>query len=179
MLDLKINFEMKKVKLINFINLTDEEKEMIRKWRNNKNIRKLMFSDHIISAEEHSNFIVKLKEDNKNFFWLVKNNEEPIGVISLNRTDFANKNAYLGLYVNPDYKVLGAGQILMGCIKKLAFDKINLHGLRLEVIDGNERAKNFFKKSGFTEEGRLKDFVIKDCRWQDVIVMGILNKNKV
>jgi UDP-4-amino-4,6-dideoxy-N-acetyl-beta-L-altrosamine N-acetyltransferase len=177
MLDFKNNFEFGDVKIINFLNLTNEENEMIRTWRNNTNVRKFMFSDHIILPQEHYTFILKLKDDNKNFFWLVKKNEEYVGTISLNRIDFNNGNAYLGLYANPDNKVSGAGQILIGCLKKLAFNVANLHSLKLEVIDTNERAKLFFKKSKFSEEGRLKDFVNKSGKWYDVIVMGILNSD--
>jgi UDP-4-amino-4,6-dideoxy-N-acetyl-beta-L-altrosamine N-acetyltransferase len=138
-----------------------------------------MFSDHVILPQEHYDFMVKLKDDNKNFYWLVKKNEKSIGIISLNRTDFNNGNAYIGLYANPDNKVSGAGQILIGCLKKLAFNVANLHSLKLEVIDSNEHAKLFFKKSGFDEEGILKEFVIKNGKWHDVIVMGVLNSDTV
>ncbi len=29
---------------------------------------------------------------------------------------------------------------------------------------------------GFEEEGRLREFVFKDGRWKDVIVMGMIKK---
>jgi sialic acid synthase SpsE len=45
-----------------------------------------------------------------------------------------------------------------------------------EVIETNERAISFYKKTGFSEEGRLKEFVFKDGRWLDVIVMGIIGE---
>jgi UDP-4-amino-4,6-dideoxy-N-acetyl-beta-L-altrosamine N-acetyltransferase len=179
MLDLKNNFEFGDAKIINFLNLTNEEKEMIRIWRNDENIRIFMFSDHLITFDEHGSFIKKLGDDSNNFYWLVKKNDEYVGIISLNRIDFTNRNAYLGLYANPDNKVSGAGQILIGCLKKLAFSIANLHSMKLEVLNSNKRAINFFEKSGFNNEGRLKDFVIKRGEWQDVIVMGILNGDKV
>lgn len=176
MISLKSDFELEKFKIINFVNLNPEEIEMIRNWRNNENIRKMMLSDHIISPEEHSNFIDNLREDNKNFYWVVKTGEESIGTISLNKVDFKNKNAYLGIYANPDHKLPGAGNILIENLKKLAFSKANLHTLKLEVIDKNERAINFYKKSGFLDEGRLKEFIFKDDRWYDLIIMGVINK---
>jgi len=60
------------------------------------------------------------------------------------------------------------------CFKELAFDITHLHTLRLEVIADNERAVNFYKNFGFCEEGRLKEFVFKDGKWCDVIVMGMI-----
>ncbi len=179
MISLRSDFEVETFKIVNFVNLNREEIEMVRNWRNNENVRNMMLSDHIISPEEHSNFIDKLREDNKNFYWIVKKGEESIGTISLNRVDLKNRNAYLGIYVNPYHKLPGAGNILIENLKKLAFSKANLHTLKLEVIDKNERAINFYKKSGFMDEGRLKEFIFKDDRWYDLIIMGAINRIEV
>jgi len=170
---------LSEVTCINFLNLNDQEKEMVRAWRNNESIRKWMYQDHIITKEEHSNFIRNLKEDNKNLYWLLKNiSDEYIGVISLNRIDFRNKNAYLGIYSNPESK-LHAGKMIVSSLKELISNVIPLHTLKIEVIENNERAINFYKKSGFNEEGRLKEFILKDGKWHDVIVMGIINSSVV
>ncbi len=176
-MDLKRNFELGDVLLINFLNLNDEEKEIIRDWRNHEDIRKWMYSDHIISLEEHINFIEGLKKDNKKFYWLAryKDGWYP-GVISLNRLDVRNNNGYLGIYTNPELS--GTGSLLIECLKKVSFDIAHLHTLKSEVIETNLRAINFYKKSGFSEEGRLKEFVFKDGKWQDVIAMGIINRNE-
>jgi UDP-4-amino-4,6-dideoxy-N-acetyl-beta-L-altrosamine N-acetyltransferase len=174
-MDLRKNFKLKNIMLLNFINLNDEEKETVRKWRNHEDIKKWMYSSHIISTEEHAVFMEGLKKENKNFYWLARlGSKEYLGIISLNRLDTANKNAYLGIYTNPD-SANGAGHMLIDCLKTLAFDIANLHTLKLEVMETNERAINFYRKAGFSEEGRLKEFVFKDGKWLDVIVMGIIN----
>ncbi|MDW8097566.1 MAG: GNAT family N-acetyltransferase, partial [Aquificaceae bacterium] len=56
----------------------------------------------------------------------------------------------------------------------LAFEVAKLHTLKLEVIEDNERAISFYKRMGFVEEGRLREFVFKEGRWKDVIVMGMV-----
>lgn len=174
--NLKKNLDFGDVIFKNFINLTEKEMILVLEWRNHVSVRKEMYQDHIISIEEHSKFIEKLKYDNKNYYWILKTkNGDCMGTISLNRVDFRNKNAYFGMYSNPSTK--GAGSLLIECLKKLAFDIAELHTLKLEVIDSNERAINFYKKSGFIEEGRLKEFVFKDGKWHDVVVMGILNSD--
>lgn len=171
--NLRGNIDIGDVTLRNFINLTTEEMEMILEWRNHEDIRKWMYSDHIISKDEHFRFMEGIKQDNKNFYWLVKNKEGYVGVISLNRIDLKNKNAYIGIYSNP--KLSRVGGLLMECLKKLAFDTANLHTLKAEAIWTNKHAIDFYKKSGFSEEGRLKEFIFKNGKWQDVIVMGIIN----
>lgn len=177
-MNLRGDFELGDILLINFLNLNDKEKEIVREMRNHDDVKKWMYSDHIISNEEHARFIEGLKKDNKNIYWLAryKSGGYP-GVISLNRVDISNKNAYLGIYTNPCNVKRGAGYVLIECLKVLAFAKADLHTLKLEVIENNKRAVSFYKKAGFCEEGKLRDFVFKDGRWSDVIVMGIINKN--
>jgi UDP-4-amino-4,6-dideoxy-N-acetyl-beta-L-altrosamine N-acetyltransferase len=133
-----------------------------------------MYSDDIISLQDHINFINDLKENYRNYYWLVKMEETYIGVISLNRIDFKHQNAYLGIYANPFLVSKGKGELLIKCIKKLAFDYANLHTLKIEVMDTNEKATNFYKKAGFREEGRLKEFVSRNGEWHDMIVMGVI-----
>jgi len=114
-----------------------------------------------------------LQEDGKNLWLMMHKKGEYLGVLSLNKIDFRNKNAYLGLYSNPDLS--GVGVFLMNCLKHIAFNIADFHTLKAEVIETNKRAIDLYKKSGFSEEGRLKEFVFKDGRWLDVIVMGIIN----
>ena len=91
------NLCFENINLINFINLTSEESEIVRAWRNHENIRKYLFQDHAISLEEHQGFLKRLKSDCKNIFWLAKNKDgKYLGVISLYKIDRINKNAYLG-----------------------------------------------------------------------------------
>ena len=176
MMNLKENFAFNGILLKNFINASIEEKEMVRERRNDESIRKWMYSDEIISQEEHYNFIENLQKDNKNFYWITYKDEEFIGVISLNNINIKNKNAYLGIYSNPFCEMKNKGSLLINCLKKVAFDIVELHSLKLEVIENNKNAVDFYKKMGFEEEGRLKEFVFKNGIWLSVIIMGIINR---
>lgn len=162
-------------RLLNFLNIAASEKELVRSWRNNLKVRKWMHGGHIISKREHGIFLKRIKTDKNNFWWLVYSVDSPIGVTYLTRCDFHNKSAYLGLYTNPCLK--GAGKVLMEALKKIAFGVFKLHSLRLEVLSNNDKAIGFYKKQGFKEEGRLKDCVLRNGKWIDILVMGILGKD--
>jgi UDP-4-amino-4,6-dideoxy-N-acetyl-beta-L-altrosamine N-acetyltransferase len=174
------NIRIGKMELVNYRNLTDQEKEMIRMWRNHEAIRKWMYTDHTISAEEHKRFFEKALGDTFNFYWLLKNEDNDyLGIISLNRISFRNRNAYFAIYSNPYTKMHGVGQLLVRCVIEIAFKIAKLHTLKLEVIEDNVRGVNLYRKMGFQIEGRLKDFVLKDGIWKDAIVMGMLGNNAV
>ena len=174
LINLKKNFDVGSTNAKSFLNISSEERKMVLEWRNHENVRKWMYSDKIISRMEHADFLSELAEDDENIYWMVGDNDGNfLGTISFNRTDFKHKHAYLGIYSNPFNDIKNKGHLLIQCVKKLAFEIAGLHTLKLEVISNNQKAINFYKKSGFSEEGRLKEFVFKDGQWYDVIIMGI------
>lgn len=162
--------------MVNFVNLSKKDQELVRKLRNSSKIRKYMYSGKYISRKEHLLFINELKNDNKNYYWLVKcGDNENIGVIYLNRLDLNNKHAYLGIYADNNCPLTHKGSRLMDCLKYVSFGLLRLHTLKLEVLKGNYGAITFYKKEGFNQEGDLKEFIYKENKWQDVIVMGLIS----
>jgi len=174
--ELKKDIVMKNLILKSFIKLSSGEREIVRTLRNDILVRKSCYSDHFISAKEHINFIKKLKVDNQNFYWLVKKGSNYIGVISLNKVDFENRNAYLGIYSNPELK--GMGCLLINCLKEITFNMLHLHTLKLEVIKDNKKAISLYRKSGFQKKGELKDFILKNGKYKNVILMEMINKDE-
>jgi UDP-4-amino-4,6-dideoxy-N-acetyl-beta-L-altrosamine N-acetyltransferase len=172
---IKENINIEHYNLINFINLTEQESEMVRNWRNNESVRKWMYNDNEISIGEHRNFINLLKNYNEKAYWLVKIDKEYVAVLDLLNINWQYRRAYFGIYANPESRTAGIGRILDNLADKIAFEILNLHSLKLEVLETNERVINLHKKMGFTIEGKLKDYVFKDGKWLDVLTMGKIN----
>jgi UDP-4-amino-4,6-dideoxy-N-acetyl-beta-L-altrosamine N-acetyltransferase len=173
---LRRDFEFESYSIINYINLSDAEIEMVRTWRNHETIREVGYTEHNISSAEHKDFFRKLKSDDHNFYWVMKENDKCLGALHIVRVDSKHRNGYLGLYMNPYIHKPGIGTLLIKYLIKLSFEIAKLHALKLETIEGNIPAIKLFNKMGFKEEGRLKEFVYKDGKWKDVLVMGITNK---
>jgi UDP-4-amino-4,6-dideoxy-N-acetyl-beta-L-altrosamine N-acetyltransferase len=164
------------LKLVNFVSLSEDEREMVRRWRNHDSIRPLMYQDHIISREEHAAFLSALESDRRNLYWLVSDTG-PLGVVSLNRIDWRNRHAWLGIYADPARAGRGSGKRLMEALSHVAFDLLGMHTLKLEVLEGNDRALRFYEFAGFREEGRLKEYVLRDGTWHNMIIMGIVRSS--
>ena len=172
------NYEVIKVgeyDLINFTKLDELEIEMVRRWRNNPKVRMWMYNDRVIGREEHNRFIESLKKLDEKMYYIVKKGSTYIGVLSFTSINWQHRRAYFGIYTNPELRISGVGSNLMKLALYVAFKVFNLHSLRLEVIENNTKAINLYKKFGFKEEGRLKDFVWRKEKWLDVIVMSIIN----
>lgn len=169
------NLEIDNFTLINFINLNSLELEMVRRWRNSETIRKWMYNEHIISEEEHKKFINSLKNSKDKVYWLVKKEDLPIGTLSFVNINWYHRRAYFGMYANPEKYSKGIGRNLLFLAIHVGFKLLNFHTLKLEVIEDNNTAISLYRKFSFKEEGRLKDFVYKNGKWKDVIIMGMVN----
>ncbi|HIQ50775.1 MAG TPA: UDP-4-amino-4,6-dideoxy-N-acetyl-beta-L-altrosamine N-acetyltransferase [Nautiliaceae bacterium] len=161
-----------KIKLINFINASLEEKKMILRWRNHPHIRKWMYNQKEISLDSHLNFIESLKSSKNKIYFLVKMDKEYIGVIDFTNIDYKNKSTYFGLYSNPYSKVPGIGRILEKIAIDYAFNTLNMNALKLEVFEDNKIVINLHKKFNFKQTGE------KIVNNKKVIVMELKNENR-
>lgn len=146
----KPRLELGGMTLCNFHSLAGREAAMVLRWRNSAGVRRWMYSDAKITPAEHAAFRRRLKEDASNGYWLVKGpGRRWAGVVYLNRIDQAAGRAWLGIYTNPESDAPGKGPALMEALERLAFRKLGLKRLRLEVFATNLRAVSFYRSRGF------------------------------
>ena len=137
--------------LINFVDLTLDEKKIILSWRNHSSIREWMYNHDEITLENHLAFIESLKLFTNKLYFVVKQNTHFIGVIDF--TKIEKEKCDFGLYANPFEKTLGIGTILMESGIRYAFDSLKISKLQLEVFENNTKALHLYKKFGFYESG--------------------------
>ena len=139
---------MKDIKLINFIDLSQEEKMMILEWRNRLDIQKWMYTQNDISLEDHLDFIDSLKTIKDKLYFLVKKDNIYIGVIDFTQIK-SNESLVVGNYANPNLK--GYGKILLETIIYFSFEILKVEKIFSEVYFENERAFSLYKIYGFKE----------------------------
>lgn len=145
------------IKLINFIDLTQDETEMVLEWRNHIKVRKMMYNQHIITLAEHLYFINHLKNEPNMHHFLLKG-EEYLGVINF-------KENHFGLYANPQRK--GVGKTLMREVIHYGFQHLKLKSLIAEVFENNPQAIALYKKFHFKPIGQDKN----------ILTMELINDN--
>jgi UDP-4-amino-4,6-dideoxy-N-acetyl-beta-L-altrosamine N-acetyltransferase len=160
--------------LYNFHSLKPREAGLVLGWRNSPGVRKWMYSAVKITPEDHAAFRRRLKSDRENGYWLVKGPGRGwAGVIYLNRIDRAAKRAWLGIYANPESGVPGKGAALMEALEWLAFVRLGLDKLALEVFATNLKAIAFYLRRGFRAKRLLKERVKRGAGRVDVKVMEL------
>lgn len=146
---------------------------MVRTWRNAPTVRASMYTQHIISAQEHQKWwdAQSGRQDRVHLIHLHNNN--PLGYISLTDITLQHKRCSWGLYTAPDAPK-GTGFAMCAEAILFAYANIGVHKICCEALGNNTRAIHLYKKLGFQEEGILRDHVWLNGTKQDVIVMGLL-----
>ena len=105
----------------------------------------------------------------------LKDEKEPVGVISLMNASDANASADLSIILGPsEERNQGYGADAISTLLDYAFGELELHRVGLSVFEFNEPAVSTYEKLGFRKEGRYREAVKRDETFHDAILMSIL-----
>jgi RimJ/RimL family protein N-acetyltransferase len=105
----------------------------------------------------------------------VKDEDEPVGVISLMNISEANESAELSVIVgHPDDRHRGYGTEAIELLLRYAFEELGLNRVALSAFDFNGEAIAAYEKLGFAVEGRYRQAIKRDSRFHDAILMSIM-----
>lgn len=133
------------------------------------------------NAEENRRFVcqwpkekhLKAINDPDKRHFIFKCNEQYIGYAILQ--NMLNEHRTIDLYrIVIDQKGQGFGHKALQLIKEFAFNENQAHRLRLNVLDYNQKAYDFYLKDGFVQEGVLRECVLMDNQFYSLIVMSML-----
>ncbi len=153
--------------------ITENDLREILDWRNEPEVRKNMYTSHEISWEEHLNWYKKLLSDDSRICLKCIHDNSTLGIVNFIGLSKENMNAFWGFYAKVDAP-RGAGVIIEYEALQYAFETLNLHKLNCEVIAFNKTVLNMHKKTGFVQEGILRDFHFDREKYVDVIRFGML-----
>jgi RimJ/RimL family protein N-acetyltransferase len=102
-----------------------------------------------------------------------------IGGCQLHFIDRFHRRCDLGIALGRDYWGKGYGQDALRVLVDYAFTHLDMRRLGLRVLAHDERAIGAYKKAGFVEEGRLREYSLFEGRPRDDLLMGILRDDAV
>ena len=160
------------IELINFTDMTLDEKKMVLSWRNHPEVKKWMYNSDNISLENHLEYVESLNNSPDKLYFLVEKDKNYIGVIDFTSINRDEKSSEFGLYANVGSKIPGVGRILETICINYAFDVLMISVLKLEVFSDNIQVRNLHKKFHFQETTR------KIVNNQEVICMELKNEDR-
>ena len=106
---------------------------------------------------------------------VLRDSDDLIGHISLHDIDHLHRHAFMGIVIGEDeHRGRGYGTEAARLILDYGFNTLNLHNIMLSVHADNHAGISSFKKAGFKDAGRRRDWIFKNGEYHDVLYMDIL-----
>ncbi len=153
--------------------LKSSDLEMVLNWRNSDRIRANMYTDQIITLEEHLAWYDKIKDDSSRIYLICEYQNQPIGLVNFTNIDKKNNKCDWGFYLGEIDAPLGSGIMMEFLALEYAFEKLNIRKLCCEVLSFNNKVVKLHKKFYFEEEGIFKKHIYKNNEYNDVICLAL------
>jgi UDP-4-amino-4,6-dideoxy-N-acetyl-beta-L-altrosamine N-acetyltransferase len=155
--------------------LADGDKQRLLDWRNSPDVAAYMYTDHLISPEEHARWFAGIAGDARRAYWIIAVDGAPAGLANFYDIDRTHGRAAWAYYLaDPNVRGKGVGGYVEYWMIAQAFGPLALRKLWCEVLASNEAVWRLHQKFGFKEEARFRGHVLKGGQPQDVLGLGLL-----
>ncbi|HEX4459664.1 MAG TPA: UDP-4-amino-4,6-dideoxy-N-acetyl-beta-L-altrosamine N-acetyltransferase [Polyangia bacterium] len=145
---------------------------LILPWRNRRDVRELMYTQHVISPAEHAAWFARLRDDATKRYFVCERDGEPVGVVGFYAISREHASAEWGFYTcDPGRRGLGTPMAYLALQE--AFGALALRKVCAEVLDVNPRGLQFHRRLGFVDEGVRRQHVFVGGQYRDVYLLAL------
>ena len=152
--------------------MSQADVDQVLAWRNHPEVRRFMYSQNEISAEEHAQWFARASQDPDRHLLIFEINKSPLGFINIHQIA-SGGIADWGFYVAPD-AAKGTGRSLGQVALRYAFEAAGVNKLCGQALAYNERSIRFHLNLGFQREGILRQQHFDGQQYHDVLCFGLL-----
>jgi UDP-4-amino-4,6-dideoxy-N-acetyl-beta-L-altrosamine N-acetyltransferase len=157
---------------------TAADSERLFHWRNLPEVARWMYSDHVITPDEHARWIATALPDPSRRYWIIEMDGTPVGLANLVDIDHGNRKASWAYYLaDPAVRGKGVGAFVEVWVIDHAFRELRLNKLCCEVLIENEAVWKMHEGFGFLREALYREHVWKDGAPRDVVGLGLLARD--
>ncbi len=152
-----------------------DDADIYIRWMNETVARSFGQYPLVVASKSDLNWLFEPPVNMQRYAMVLLDGDVLIGSISIHNIDHLNRNAFLGIFIGEqEYRSKGYGAEAIRLILAYGFDTLNLHNIMLSVNADNAAGIACYKKVGFQEVGRWREWVFKDGKYIDRIYMGML-----
>ena len=154
--------------------------ESFLKWFNDPEITQYLVIYRPMTRMAEEEWMENLKERENTIRFSITipyedGSEILIGNCGIHNINWKNRVGEVGIVIGEkDYQNMGYGTEAIELLLEYCFNTVNLNRIELEVYDYNLRAIKSYRKIGFIEEGRKRQFMWNKGKYHDAIMMSIL-----
>lgn len=129
-----------------------------------------------MTLEKVKAFIENSFDEESQHFAITDEQGEYLGTISLKHISQKDKNAEYAIVARKKAQGTGAAKQATQELLQYAFHELELHKIYLNVLSENMRARKFYEKCGFVQEGLSKDAVRIHGKYESLAWYGIIKE---
>jgi len=152
-----------------------EDSARLLAWRNLPEIRRWMYTDHLISQAEHDRWFAAALADPARRYWIIELDGVPVGLANLADMSPAHRRTAWAYYLaDPSVRGRGIGAYVEYFVIEHVFAELGLNKLCCEVLIENEAVWKMHEAFGFQREALFRQHIWKDGTASDVVGLGLL-----
>lgn len=155
----------------------EDDRELLLRWRNSDRILAVMFTDHIIAADEHAAWISNVVKAPVPRVLVFEYQGKPLGVVTIDRVDTISGRCYWGFYLGEENHPARSGSALGYLGLEYLFSTLGMRKVCSECFAFNESGVRFHKKMGFALEGRFVRHHLKNGNYEDVLSFALFRED--
>lgn len=152
--------------------INENDRARVLAWRNQDRVRANMYTDHIISGDEHSAWLSNALTDSTSRYLIAEYSGRPIGLVSFNNIDKQHGRCSWAFYLGETDAPRGSGAAMEMNALDYAFQRLKIRKLCCEVFAFNTAVLRLHSRFGFAEEGRFIRHVHRNGEFQDVVYLA-------
>ncbi len=134
-----------------------------------------------VNIENEKKWITEIysEKEKKNIYFAIEKNDdrEFIGYISAKNINYIHRHADFGIILLKKFRGKGYASEAMKLFFNYLFNDLNLHKIKLEVLEDNFTAIKLYEKIGFVKEGLLKEHIWQDGKFKNLVIMSLFSTN--
>jgi len=154
----------------------ENDLEQVLYWRNLPKVRQYMFTDNLITMEEHQRWFSTL-DPAKRLSLMFELDDKPVGVVNINDIDRDHRKCSWGFYLGEQGLPKGTGLLMGYHGLQYIFTEVKIRKLNSMVFAFNTRSIRYHQRLGFATEGLMKREWLKNGRYEDVVLMAIFRED--
>ena len=161
--------------------MTEDDTDLIVKWRNQNNVRNYFIYQADFTREGHLYWLHEVVEKGRAAQMMIceKETGKSVGSVYIRDIDHTHHKGEYGIFIGEESaRGKGVGTSAAKLMIEYGFKELGLHRIYLRVLSGNDQAVRSYEKAGFVREGYLKDDAYINGKYVDIVWMAIVNEEK-
>lgn len=156
-----------------------EDLELLHEMINSPTIENMVVGWNMpISKEKQEEWYKSINDTDDKITYTIEYEGKAIGMCTISNIDWKNRNANIGIKICDDlnYRNKGIGTLTVKIMLKYCFEELGLNRVYTSVLEYNIPSQKLFEKCGFILEGRQRESIYKNNKYNDLLIYGMLKK---